>query len=96
MLTVTENARSIVKEITETSASEITALRITAEGAPESAPSSFAVSAVTAAEPGDQTVEEGGATIYLDANAAQQLDDKVLDAAVDPAGGVQFTIVPQA
>jgi Fe-S cluster assembly iron-binding protein IscA len=94
MLTVTENARAIVKEITASSPSEVTALRISVEGAPESAPS-FAMSAVAAAEPGDQTLEEGGATIHLDPNAAQQLDDKVLDAAVDQAGGVQFSIAPQ-
>jgi iron-sulfur cluster assembly protein len=95
MLTVTENARAIVKEITDTSPPEVTALRITAD-APGSAPASFALSAVGAAEPGDQTVEEGGVTIHLDPSAAQQLDDKILDATVDQTGGVSFTIAPQA
>ena len=95
MLTVTENARVIVKEITDMSPSEVTALRITTDDSPGSSPTSFAVSAVTAAEPGDQTVEEGGATIHLDASAAQKLDDKILDATVDQAGGVQFMIAPQ-
>jgi Fe-S cluster assembly iron-binding protein IscA len=92
MLTVTENARAIVKEITEKSPEEVTALRITADDGSQA----FAVSAVGAAEPGDQTVEDGGATIHLDPTAAQQLDDKVLDAAVDQTGGVQFSLAPQA
>jgi Fe-S cluster assembly iron-binding protein IscA len=93
MLTVTENAKAIVKEITEKSPEEVTALRITSDGGEGSA---FAVTAVGAPEPGDQTIEEGGATIHLDANAAQQLDDKILDAAVDQAGSVQFALAPQA
>ena len=93
MLTVTENARAIVQEITEKSQSEVTALRITADDLPQS---SFAVNAVAAAEPGDQTVESGGAIIHLDSTAAQQLDDKILDAAVDQTGGIQFTLAPQA
>jgi Fe-S cluster assembly iron-binding protein IscA len=93
MLTVTENAQAIVKEITEKSPAEVTALRITSDGASESA---FAVTAVGAPEPGDQTIEEGGATIHLDPTAAEQLGDKVLDAAIDQAGGVQFALAPQA
>ena len=50
------------------------------------------LSAATAAEPGDQVLEQDGATVYLDENAATMLDDKVLDAAVDETGGVQFSI----
>jgi iron-sulfur cluster assembly protein len=96
VLTVTENARSIVKEITDTSASEISALRITAEESPASAQSSFAINAVAAPQPGDQTVDDAGATIHLDPGAAQLLDDQVLDAAVDEAGAVRFSIAPQS
>jgi Fe-S cluster assembly iron-binding protein IscA len=92
MLTVTENARTIVQEITEKSDPDITALRISADASPEAA---FAVSAVTGAEPGDQTVQDGGATIHLDEAAAQQLDDKILDAAIDQNGSIQFSLAPQ-
>ena len=96
MLAVTENARTIVKEITDSSAAEITALRITTDIAADAAQSSFAITAVATPEPGDPTIEEAGATIHLDAGAAQELDDKILDAAVDETGAVRFAIAPQA
>jgi AraC-like DNA-binding protein/Fe-S cluster assembly iron-binding protein IscA len=40
----------------------------------------------------DQTIEEAGATVFLEATAAEFLDDKVLDASVE-AEGVRFTIL---
>jgi Fe-S cluster assembly iron-binding protein IscA len=96
MLVVTENARAIVKEITDSSAAEINALRISTESALDASPSALAITAVNAPEAGDQTIEEAGATIHLDAAAAQELDDKVLDAAVDESGAVRFAVAPQA
>ncbi|KQY64540.1 Fe-S cluster assembly protein HesB [Nocardioides sp. Root140] len=93
MLTLTENASTIVKDIAAQAGDEAAGLRITSDDTPEPA---FAVNAAPAPEPGDQTVEQDGATIFLDEDAAQQLDDKVLDAAVDQAGGVQFSLTVQA
>ena len=94
MLTLTENASAIVTEITsQPGLAETAGLRITTEDAPEPA---FAVSAALQGEPGDQVVEHGGATVYLDPTAADLLDDKVLDAAVDPSGKVEFAIALQA
>ncbi|ANH39671.1 Iron-sulfur cluster biosynthesis [Nocardioides dokdonensis FR1436] len=90
MLTLTENATNIVKEIASQDGLPDTAgLRITSESA---ADPSFAVSAADAGQPGDQVVEQSGATIYLDESAAVMLDDKVLDAAVDPSGKVEFAL----
>jgi Fe-S cluster assembly iron-binding protein IscA len=90
MLTLTENASTIVKDITtQPGLAETAGLRITSE---ESAEPTFAVSAAEAAEPGDQTVEQDGATVYLDEGAALMLDDKILDAAVDPEGKVEFAL----
>lgn len=90
MLTLTENASIIVKDITtQPGLAETAGLRITSEDAPEP---TFAVSAAEAPEPGDQTVEQDGATIYLDQAAATMLDDKILDAAVDSAGKVEFAL----
>jgi Fe-S cluster assembly iron-binding protein IscA len=94
MLTLTENATMIVKSIADQpDAPESTALRIVSEGQPES---SFAVSTATQPEPDDQVVEQNGATVYLEPTAASQLDDKVLDAGVDEAGNVQFSLGQQA
>jgi iron-sulfur cluster assembly protein len=90
MLTLTENASAIVNEITsQPGLAETAGLRITSDASPEPA---FEVSAAQQAEPGDQVVEQGGAIVYLDESAAQLLDDKVLDAAVDPAGKVEFAL----
>ncbi len=90
MLTLTENASTIVKDITtQPGLAETAGLRITSE---ETAEPTFAVSAAEAPEPGDQTVEQAGATVYLDQSAAVMLDDKVLDAAVDPEGKVEFAL----
>jgi iron-sulfur cluster assembly protein len=89
MLTLTENASAIVNEITsQPGLADTAGLRITSDS-PEG---DLEVSAAQQAEPGDQVVEQGGATIYLDESAAQLLDDKVLDAAVDPSGRVEFAL----
>ena len=94
MLTLTENASTIVKDISrQPGLPETAGLRITSE---DSAEPAFAVSAADQAPPGDQVVEQAGATIYLDETAAVMLDDKILDAAVDPSGKVEFALGLQA
>ncbi|MGH3238747.1 MAG: Fe-S cluster assembly protein HesB [Spirillospora sp.] len=50
------------------------------------------LSVAPAPEAGDQVVEEEGAKVYLEAAVAEMLDDKTLDAQVDPQGDVAFTI----
>lgn len=93
MLTLTENASAIVNEIThQPGLAETAGLRITTDDSPEPA---FAISAAQQGEPGDQVVEQGGATVYLDESAAQLLDDKILDAAVDQSGKVEFALAHQ-
>lgn len=93
MLTLTENATMIVKSIADQpDTPETAALRIASEGQPDS---SFAVTMATQPEPDDQVIEHNGATVYLEPTAATQLDDKVLDAGVDEAGNVQFSLAQQ-
>src|SRR5688500_6274193 len=66
--TLTENARPVVQDITHQPGLPDTAgLRISSEEAEEP---TFAVSAAEAPEPGDQTIEQDGATVYLDPSAA--------------------------
>ncbi|MBS46058.1 MAG: Fe-S cluster assembly protein HesB [Nocardioides sp.] len=92
MLTLTENASSIVREITtQPGLPESAGLRITSDGEP----SSFAIAAAEAPEAQDQVVDQDGATIYLDEQASVMLDDKVLDAAVDEQGRVEFALAVQ-
>jgi iron-sulfur cluster assembly protein len=93
VLTLTENASTIVKDIAaQQGGSEATGLRISSED-----PSvGLMVTAAGQPHPGDQTVQSGGAVVYLDPPASQQLEDQVLDASVDDAGRVQFALAPQA
>jgi len=93
MLTLTENASTIVKDIASCTGREGAGLRITADPALEA---SFSVTASDHPEPGDKVVEQDGATVYLENQAADALSDKVLDAGVDQAGNVQFALGQQA
>jgi iron-sulfur cluster assembly protein len=92
MLTLTENASTIVKDITSQIGREGAGLRITADPDLEA---SFGLTASDHPEPGDQVVEQAGATVYLESQAADALSDKVLDAGVDQTGNVQFALGPQ-
>lgn len=94
MLTLTENASTIVKTITvQTTGTEEGGLRITSPAA-ESADLSVAVAG--SPEPDDAVVEVAGARVFLEENAAAVLADKILDAEVDEAGAVRFAIGDQA
>ena len=98
MLTLTENASTIVKDITEqisTAEGQPDAgLRISSDAA--SAEPAFAVAAAGAPEPTDEVVEQDGAKVYLDQDATVQLEDKILDASVDETGNVSFALGLQA
>ena len=93
MLTLTENASTVVKTIVDQSRGRQEAgLRISQDAVDSPA---LHVIATEAPQPGDQVLEEDGARVFLEETAAETLDDKVLDAQVDDNGGVQFTISVQ-
>ncbi len=83
MLTMTDNAAEAVRRISEGSGLEpdpglrISAGEPTAEGTP------LEIGLAAEAGPSDETVEEGGARIYVEEVVAPALDDKVLDAAIE-------------
>ena len=93
MLTLTENASTIVKTIVDQSAppGDGAGLRFSQEGANQGA---LTVAPTETAQPGDAVVEQDGARVYLDGAAAVALGDQVLDASVDQSGAVQFSITP--
>ena len=92
MLTLTENASTIVKTLVDQSTSSDDAgLRFSQEGANQGA---LTVSTAEEALPGDAVLEQDGAKVYLDETAATALGDQVLDANVDESGAVQFSITP--
>jgi iron-sulfur cluster assembly protein len=87
MLTLTENAALVIRDLT--SQQEVpngAGLRIASDQSAGSLTLALAEQPVQ----GDQVVDEDGVRIFLDPDAAQLLDDKALDAAVDPQGAVQF------
>ena len=93
MLTLTENASTIVKDIAaQQGVSDSTGLRISSQDPTQG----LMVTATEEPLPGDHTVTVDGALVYLDEPASQQLDDQVLDASVDEAGRIQFALAPQA
>ena len=92
MLTLTENASTIVKTLVDQNLStEDGGLRFSQEGAESGG---LTVTTTQQALPGDALVEQDGAKVYLDETAATALGDQVLDAAVDETGGVQFSLLP--
>ena len=92
MLTLTENASSVVTAITEqTVEAEDAGLRISQQDT-----DSLNVQPAPSPQPGDQVIEQEGARVFVDETAAQMLDQMTLDAAVDTDGSVQFSLVPQS
>jgi Fe-S cluster assembly iron-binding protein IscA len=90
MLTLTENASTIVKTLTgQVSEAEDAGLRISSSNDQNTA---FAAAVAPIPEPADQIVEVSGARLFLETGAAIALDDKILDAQVDENGSVSFAI----
>ena len=89
MLTLTENASTIVKTLTDQAPQDEAGLRISSSNAEHTA---FAAAVAPEPDPADQIVESGGARLFLEQGAAVALDDKVLDATVDDQGAVSFAI----
>ena len=91
MLALTENVTTIVNKLTE-EAPEFSGLRIAAEADGQS----LSIGPAAQAEQDDHTIEQDGATVYVDETASVMLADKVLDGGVDEEGNVQFALAQQA
>ncbi|ROT31706.1 adhesin [Micromonospora sp. HM5-17] len=87
MLTMTQNAVLVIRDLTSRPDAPAGAgIRI----ASDLAAGSLTLELVAHPAQGDQVVDSDGARVFLDPHAAQILDDKSLDAAVDAEGTVQF------
>jgi Fe-S cluster assembly iron-binding protein IscA len=92
MLAVTDNAATVIRDLTSQNEVPVgSGLRIAADASE----GSLTLSLVPEPEDGDQIVDTRGARLFLDEDAAQMLEDKELDAAVDPGGSVQFAVGEQ-
>ena len=94
MLALTDNAVEAVQEILSSSedAPEMGGLRLVAE--PVGAEMNFQLSVVALPGEDDEVIEEQGARLFLDPEAASLLGDKILDARIE-SNQVAFTIADQ-
>ena len=94
LLALTDSAVQAVKGIVSSSdeASETGGLRMVGERAGTQA--NFDLSVVPLPAEDDEVIEEQGARVFLEPEAASLLDDKVLDASVEQ-DQVAFTIAEQ-
>jgi iron-sulfur cluster assembly protein len=94
MLKLTPRAAEAVKQMLRDADAEGAGLRISAELDEDGAPG-LHISFVAEPEDEDEMLEDQGVTVYLDASAADALEDKILDA--EPHGDhVHFGIEDQA
>ena len=91
MLTLTDNAATEIRNlVSNPEVPDDGGVRIAsnAEGA-------LTLALAPAPVDGDDVVNQGGARVFLEPHAGELLDDKTLDAGVDPQGNVQFSIAQQ-
>jgi iron-sulfur cluster assembly protein len=94
LLALTDNAVEAVKSIVSSSdeASETSGLRMVAER--EGTQANFHLSVVALPAEDDEVIDEHGARVFLEPEAASLLEEKVLDASVEQ-DQVAFTIADQ-
>lgn len=91
MLTLTSNAAEAVRQLAGASGLEPDPGLRLSPGETSPTGTELRVDLVAGPEASDQTVQDEGATVYVEPHLAEFLDDKVLDAALE-AGGVRFTL----
>jgi iron-sulfur cluster assembly protein len=93
VLTLTDSATTEIRNLIENNPDVPDDAGIRIASNPDGATLTLSL-ALTPAED-DAVLSENGARVFLEPTAAGLLDDKTLDASVDPEGQVQFGIAPQ-
>jgi hypothetical protein len=95
VLVLTDRAVDVIRNVVEANNLPLGAgLRIAAQPDDDGTPP-FRAHLVEGPEHEDQVVEVEGARVFLDPIASPEFDDKILDAQLQPAGGVTFGIAQQ-
>jgi len=90
MLTLTENAGTVVSDlVSRASETDTAGLRI------QQGDNRFDIAIADAPAPTEVVVEREGARVFMDAPVAQVLDEMTLDAVVTPEGDIRFALAPQ-
>jgi Fe-S cluster assembly iron-binding protein IscA len=93
MLTLTDTASTVVKDLAERATGSVDAgLRIST--LPDN-PKDYEVKVAATPEPNDIVVVNDGAQVFLETRAAEALSDRVLDAKVEDDGAVRFQLGQQ-
>ena len=96
MLVLTEAAAEVVKSVISTPQTPgETGLRIASSAPEPQDPGALQITAVVGPGENDQVIEEAGARVFVEPQAAAYLDDKVLDAQLDEQGTARFTLGTQ-
>lgn len=96
MLAMTDAAADAISALTAQEGKQETGGLRFAVQAQQDSGAQLALSVAAEPEAGDQVLgTEGGARVFLEPQAAQFLDDKVLDVQQDEAGQLNFAVVPQ-
>lgn len=87
---ITENAVLVIRDLAaQQGAPTIAGVRIAVDPTGDS----LKVEPVERPAEGDEVVENLGARVFLDSDAADLLGDKALDATVGDDGGVEFSVI---
>jgi iron-sulfur cluster assembly protein len=93
MLTLTERAAGTIKALTsQPGVPEDAGLRMSL---PEGETGAL-VLALDSPQPDDAVIEDAGAKVFLQSNAATMLDDRELDGELDDQGQASFTLARKA
>lgn len=95
VLTLTESAVQVIRTVTsQPELSPQTGLRIATQSQTDEA-GTLSLAVAEGPQAGDEIVEEQGARVYLEPDAATILDEMTLDASVDERGDVTFRLAEQ-
>lgn len=89
MLTLTNRASTVIRSLVGSELPDGGGLRIASTNNGQQA---FTVEAATNPQAGDHVVEDDGARVFLENQAAGLLGDSVLDADIDDTGNVEFIL----
>jgi Fe-S cluster assembly iron-binding protein IscA len=90
VLTVTNEATTAIRTLVHgRDLPDSAGLRLAAAG---ESTGRFTAAVVDEPTSGDEVVDVRGTHVYLDAEAASALDDRILDARVTPNGGFRFAL----
>lgn len=97
MLTLTDNAAEVIRNLTaQPGLPDETGLRISTQAQSANGDGAgFLLALSQGPDQGDEVIEARSARVFVQPDAAEVLEDKMLDAEVNEQGEIAFLVVPQ-